>query len=671
MAIQIKSSGAAEGARRSASSTFDATAYRCASYQRYSDDGQKRASIDDQLRNCSELAAQRKWTFLPQFAFNDEGISGAALASRDGLNRLLLEAEKRPLPFDCVLIDDTSRLGRRLSDVLRLAEKFSYNGVFLYFVAQGLDSRDAGFKYGLVLNGLKDEEFLVDLRNKVHRGMRGTALEGHHTGGNRYGYSSVLVEDPIRKDKHGRPEIAYTYLVIDPKEEEVVKKFFEMNANGIPVTEIAKHLNGASIPGPGGKGWPYATLRRMLRDELYIGVINWNRTRNERDPDSGKIRQRKRDPQEWVIVENPDLRIIDQVTWDRVQARNERMKKRGEKQRLGGLFRTEKSRGYIFSNRLRCGICQRKMSIIASGSRAARYGCPAHRSEGRCINGLTIRRDMLEEQLLTQINRKLTPEVLENALERLRVEIQQHLDREVDQAPMETAVLEERLAELTRKRSNITDAIASYGPSDGLFSHLAAIENEMDEAKRKLLPRKSESSRSAISFEEFKQFAMKRASDLKEILRGDPVVAREALGQVISDLILTPAETSDGPVYEVSGEHIDLLAGNCGVMHGQLVDQAAKHYTPLLSLVGVRLLVSPNKPQQASIAGTHLITVSPFPFLPAIEGPLNGSEFLGPLNRDSGLRLPEWLNAYPEGFSAFAAVRNSSDCSSCAWNLFG
>jgi site-specific DNA recombinase len=627
MAIQIKSSGTVEGALRFQTGAFGGQTYRCASYQRYSDDGQKRSSIDDQLRNCSDLAAQKKWTLLPQFTFNDEGISGAALASRDGLNRLLLEATKRPLPFDCVLIDDTSRLSRSLPDVLNLVEKFRYNGVFLYFVTQGLDSRDLTSRKMLTLNGIKDEDYLLDLRNKVHRGLRGAVLKGHHTGGDRYGYKSVLVEDPIRKDKHGRPEIAYSYLVIDPEEARVVKKSFDMNANGMPVTDIAKLLNSEGIPGPRGADWAYATVRRMLRNELYIGTVNWNRTQNDRDPDSRKLRPRKRPREEWAIVENSDLRIVDQDVWDRVQARNERMRKRGEKQRLGGYFRTSKSRGYLFSGRLHCGLCNRRMSIISSGTRTARYGCPAHRTEGRCSNRLTIRRDALEEQLLSAITDKLQPEVLQTALdERLQVEIQEYLDREVNQEPVETAVLEKRLAELTRKRSNVTDAIASFGPSDGLFSQLAAIESEIDEAKRKLLPRKSESSRKRISFEEFREFVMKRASDLKETLRGDPVVAREALGQVISDLILTPAETSDGPVYEVSGEHIDLLAGNCGVMHGQLGDQTAKHYTPLLSLVGVQL--HPSKPAQQTVTRGDDRNVSAFPPLTGVEKVTISSEAL-------------------------------------------
>jgi hypothetical protein len=81
-------------------------------------------------------------------------------------------------------------------------------------------------------------------------------------------------------------------------------------------------------------------------------------------------------------------------------------------------------------------------------------------------------------------------------------------------------------------------------------------------------------------------------------------------------------------VYEVSGEHIDLLAGNSGVMHGQLGDQTAKHYTPLLSLMGVQL--HPNKPPQQTVTGSDDSNVPAFPGLTGAVTAANGSEVVLP-----------------------------------------
>ena len=169
MKIQIENSSAAEGTLRHWTGADNGESYRCASYQR----GRTRTSIHDQLCNCRDLAARKKWTFLPEFAFSGEGRPGSTLASWEGLDRLLLEATKRPLQFDCVLVDDTARLSRNLAEVLTVVERLQSNGIFVYFVAQGLDSRAPAFRNMLLLRAMIDEDYLVALRNKIHLGMKG------------------------------------------------------------------------------------------------------------------------------------------------------------------------------------------------------------------------------------------------------------------------------------------------------------------------------------------------------------------------------------------------------------------------------------------------------------------------------------------------------------------
>src|SRR5262249_42000514 len=155
---------------------------------------------------------------------------------------------------------------------------------------------------------------------------------------------------------------------------------------------------------------------------LYIGIVKWNTTMNERDPESGKVRQRKRPESEWVVIEQPDLRIVPQELWERVQERNRRMQRMG-KQRLDGFNKTKQRQGYLFSGLLGCGLCAGAMGVIKSGKVLATYGCRKHRFEARCINAVTIRRDTLEEQLLCAIINKLRPEVLNDSLARLQVQI--------------------------------------------------------------------------------------------------------------------------------------------------------------------------------------------------------------------------------------------------------
>ena len=34
--------------------------------------------------------------------------------------------------------------------------------------------------------------------------------------------------------------------------------------------------------------WSNSTIKTILHDEIYIGIVKWNTTMNERDPESGK-----------------------------------------------------------------------------------------------------------------------------------------------------------------------------------------------------------------------------------------------------------------------------------------------------------------------------------------------------------------------------------------------
>src|SRR6202789_2451554 len=203
---------------------------RCAIYARFSSDLQRPTSIEDQVRRCTEFAAKQGWTVVEEFIRFDEARSAATVAGRDALNALMVAAKTKPKPFDCLLVDDTSRLARYLPDVLSMNDRLQYNGVFIYAVAQRLDCREKTSRPLLTLHGMMDEQFLVSLGEKVHRGQEGRALNGLQPGGKCYGYRNVPIEDPTRSGKYGRFAISVVELAIAEDEAAVVQRIFEMYA---------------------------------------------------------------------------------------------------------------------------------------------------------------------------------------------------------------------------------------------------------------------------------------------------------------------------------------------------------------------------------------------------------------------------------------------------------
>jgi DNA invertase Pin-like site-specific DNA recombinase len=95
---------------------------------------------------------------VEEFVRSDAEVSGSSLANREALDSLVSDARKRPRSFDCLMIDDTSRLGRNLTDVLKISDILKYNEVSLYFVSHNacVGSRNQG--YGSRHRSKKDEE---------------------------------------------------------------------------------------------------------------------------------------------------------------------------------------------------------------------------------------------------------------------------------------------------------------------------------------------------------------------------------------------------------------------------------------------------------------------------------------------------------------------------------
>src|SRR4051794_9656475 len=83
-------------------------------YARFSSDGlQRDSSITDQFRTCTEEAEEKGWVVDPSLQFSDAGLSGALMATRDGIQALLKRIESdKTKNYHGLMFDHTARLGR-------------------------------------------------------------------------------------------------------------------------------------------------------------------------------------------------------------------------------------------------------------------------------------------------------------------------------------------------------------------------------------------------------------------------------------------------------------------------------------------------------------------------------------------------------------------------------
>jgi site-specific DNA recombinase len=146
----------------------------------------------------------------------------------------------------------------------------------------------------------------------------------------------------------------------------------------------------------------------VLRNEVYAGRLVWNRMRFVRDPATGKRVSRVNPEAAWVRADVPDLRIVDDALWQRVEARLGVIRQKcGANDPDRTRFWQARRSGHVLTQKVFCGTCGGAMTNAGRDHLA----CAAARKRGACTNGRGIRREVLETLILDALrDRLMAPE---------------------------------------------------------------------------------------------------------------------------------------------------------------------------------------------------------------------------------------------------------------------
>lgn len=472
-------------------------------YARYSTEHQTESTIVDQLRRCREYAKTRGWKIGAEYT--DEGISGAAIGNRPGVQKALAELDAG----DVLLVVDTTRLSRS-QDLAPLLTRLRHRGVRVIGVLDGFDSDSRTARMQAGLSGIMSEEFRAQIASRTHSALDMRARQGKATGGKCYGYS-----------KAGE---------IIESEAAIVREIFERAARGETQKTIARELNARGVPAPGAS-WERKTRRSdgvwlsnaiysMLGNERYIGRVIWNRSIWRRDPDTGKRQRVERPESEWIESEGPA--IVSREVWDQVRARATPRKLHGG---AGGGPR------YLLSGILVCGVCGSK--LVAAGAKGSHYYCSTHRHGGEtaCSMSIGARRDLAEAGVLEPIRENL---LSDQAVE-LAVEMIARWRREERTETMRPAELEELDRRIEKLEAQVAAGVLDR---EDIAPSIAALL----ERRRSLLASswRKASGRSKVSGSEAAERYRLAAEKLRATLEGPVADARVALHEITGDLVCRP-----------------------------------------------------------------------------------------------------------------------------------
>lgn len=315
--------------------------------------------------------------------YTDDGYTGQNF-DRPGFRQMVQDAKAGQI--NCIIVKDISRLGRNYLAVGKLLEDFPEMGIRFISIIDCYDSiaKDDDIELRVILQSIVDQKVSTDTSKRVT-----SAIDAKKKAGTFLPPSGSIPYGYLRDEKN------CTYA-IDDDAFLVVKRIYNLRAQGYNITAICRELNERGIPSPSKLRylrhqtkdetakdalWNRATVRKILSDENYIG----NRVHGKKKQDAPAAAKRRTTKDEWQIIENAHPAIISKELFEQVQAMNEKEDSQSECTTVSAPQNTKPN---ILKGKVFCGDCGKAMKAAKSGSGAAYYNCSSYKESGgtRCSN---------------------------------------------------------------------------------------------------------------------------------------------------------------------------------------------------------------------------------------------------------------------------------------------
>ena len=252
-------------------------------------------SLEAQKEFFSEYTKRTGDTLVRLYA--DEGISGTKIKNRKEFLRMMSDAEHGL--FDMVVVKDISRFARNTVDLLQNVRKLKALGIETQFLTANMTSM-GNSEFVLTIFGALAQEESANTSKRVKFGKKMNAEKGR-VPNIVYGYDKTIGD--------------YFNLAINEEEAKVIRQIYQWyTEEGYGAAKIANMLNEKGLTTKRNCKWSQNAICRILTNEIYTGkVINGK----QEVTDFLTGRRADKDETEWMVVERPELRIIDEQTFEK------------------------------------------------------------------------------------------------------------------------------------------------------------------------------------------------------------------------------------------------------------------------------------------------------------------------------------------------------------------
>ena len=287
----------------------------------------------------------------------------------------------------------------------------------------------------------------------------------------------------------------------------------------------------------------------ILNNELYRGVIVYNRQRFVKDPDTGKRLARENPESEWHRQDVPHLRIVDEESWEKVQ--NFRASRGGPH-----LYHQRRPKR-LLSGLLRCSECGGRFSVVKD----ERMRCSTLANSRACTNTRTVKIDEVEARVLSALqNYLLAPDMVAAAVEAYRDERR----KLSEDRRKRRHILEKEAADIKRQIDFLMKMVGK-GTADLAASERRYLELGVEERR---IAQELADAEGPDGIELHPQAAERyraKVADIHAALKSSGAASREAIAIVrdlIDHILVTPTQRPDPVDLMVVGNLAALLSEN-------------------------------------------------------------------------------------------------------------
>lgn len=312
--------------------------YRVSTNQQVDHDEKDEADIPMQRLECHKFAERMGWTIIHEE--QEEGVSGHKVRAESRDKIQLIKDAARQKKFDIFLVFMFDRIGRIADETPFVVEWFVKNGIRVWSTKEGeqrFESHTDKLTNYIRFWQADGESEKTSIRTSTRMGQ--IVESGYFTGGTcPYGYKLVR-QGRTNKRGHDLYDLA-----VNEDEAPLVRLIFDKYVTeGRGAQSIANLLNSMKIKNRSGNNWHPSSIRGMIKNITYIGILRSGESRSQ------------------VL---PQLQIIDEQLF---QAAQEITKQRSGKYEDTRHIPLNIKGTSLLAGNVFCGHCGARLSLTTNG----------------------------------------------------------------------------------------------------------------------------------------------------------------------------------------------------------------------------------------------------------------------------------------------------------------